>query len=558
MNSMTAIKNNKLNWPASRFLLVYSLLIALVFNFPFISRVYSAVAPQTVWEWLFVASAPVLLTSLIILLLSLLGGLFFPRVAIAISTVVSATLFYATVNYGVVFDLSMFENVMQTDSGEASAYLNSSLFIYLAVSCLIPLLIIARTELRGGFKHQLKGVLLVNAGALVCVVIVGALFYKDYATVGRNHKSLTKYLTPFAFYDAGRKYLRDHYFYPPLEFKVLDEQPMIAQQKTSAPRKLVIVVGETARAQNFALNNYPRPTTPNLERHEVVNFPQVISCGTATAVSVPCMFSRLDREEYDTRQAEAQDNVLDILKRAGSQVVWIDNNSSCKGVCKRVETIDYDPARDDKLCDGDYCFDEVLLPLLDNELTKHPNETQIIVLHMIGSHGPTYYRRYPAEFKRFTPDCPRSDIQNCSEEELLNTYDNTIAYTDFVLSEVIERLQNIPNSAMLYVSDHGESLGEKGMYLHGFPYSIAPEEQTHVPMVYWDQHLADQAYRDCATNVAEQPLSQDNVFDIILDLAHVDSTTYEAEMDVLNQCHQYADATLASGEGPILHPVLNK
>jgi len=147
-------------------------------------------------------------------------------------------------------------------------------------------------------------------------------------------------------------------------------------------------------------------------------------------------------------------------------VTWIDNNSSCKGVCKRVETIEFDPERDPSLCDGEFCLDQILLNELRSELQKKPDQNRVIVLHMIGSHGPTYYLRYPPEFAKFLPDCPRSDIQHCSEEQLINTYDNTIVYTDYIIGQVIEMISDVPDSSMLYVSDHGESLGENGLFLH--------------------------------------------------------------------------------------------
>ena len=267
-----------------------------------------------------------------------------------------------------------------------------------------------------------------------------------------------------------------------------------------------------------------------------MSFSHVESCGTATAVSVPCMFSRLSREEYESRVADKQDNALDIIQRAGVNVTWIDNNSSCKGVCKRVDTIEFDPKRDPSLCDGEFCFDQVLLNELRSELQKKPDQNRVIVLHMIGSHGPTYYLRYPPEFAKFLPDCPRSDIQHCSEEQLINTYDNTIVYTDYIIGQVIEMLSDVPDSSMLYVSDHGESLGENGLFLHGFPYSLAPEAQTHVPLVFWNSHFDNTQFKSCVEQRSQQPFSHDNVYDTLLGLTHTASRSYQSDMDIFQAC----------------------
>lgn len=525
-----------INPSSSQFVIYSSLIITLVFNYPFIAKVYASVLPNTLWEWAFFISVPTLLTLINMVFVSVFGAVFFPRLTIAITFIICALLFYAALVYGVIFDSSMLQNVMETNSGEAFSYLNMSFLVFFALLGLMPVFAVLNQEIKGRLSTRIKTLLLVNVLALVGIFLIAAFFYKDYAAVGRNNKGLVKQIIPYAFYDAGYKYLRDTYFYPPLPYRILDKHPVIKDAQHAQPQTLVVVVGETARADKFGSNGYYRDTTPNLQRLNVVSFGNVISCGTATAVSVPCMFSRLTRDKYDPRIASSQDNVLDIIHRAGAAVTWIDNNSSCKGVCSRVDSIAFDPQRDPTLCDGDFCLDEILVKLLQQNMQQHTENNRVFVLHMIGSHGPTYYRRYPENYARYHPDCPRSDIQNCKEQALINTYDNTILYTDYVLSNVVKLLENIPNSAMLYISDHGESLGEKGLYLHGFPYKLAPAEQTHIPMVYWDSKFSDAEYKSCVTQRASQAFSQDNLYDTLLGLTHVSSVTYQPKMDILSPC----------------------
>lgn len=250
---------------------------------------------------------------------------------------------------------------------------------------------------------------------------------------------------------------------------------------------LVLIVGETARAQNFSLYGYEKNTNPLLsENKEIITFKDVSSCGTATAISLPCMFSHLDKKQFNLTDANFTQNLLDIAKLAGYDVIWKDNDDGCKKVCNRVHKIDAKIGNKQPFCFGNYCHDDILLDGLNEEL-NNINKDTLIVLHTMGSHGPTYYKRYPEQFKKFTPTCDTANLQDCTQEQIINTYNNTIVYTDYIISSVIDILKNQKQleTAMLYVSDHGESLGENNIYLHGLPYAIAPKEQKQVPMILW-------------------------------------------------------------------------
>ena len=237
------------------------------------------------------------------------------------------------------------------------------------------------------------------------------------------------------------------------------------------PALVVLVVGETARAANFSLGGYPRETNPRLAELPIVYFDDVSACGTTTAVSVPCMFSPYGRKAYSDAKAKSHESLLDVLQRTGVSVLWRDNNSGCKGACERVPQHEGRALRHPDFCAGDACFDEVLLEGLPAWIDALAGDG-LVVLHQQGSHGPAYHERSPAAFKRFTPECADAAVESCSRESIVNAYDNTILYTDFVLSRLIALLEREAERfdvAMLYVSDHGESLGENGLYLHGLP-----------------------------------------------------------------------------------------
>ena len=276
----------------------------------------------------------------------------------------------------------------------------------------------------------------------------------------------------------------------------------------------------------------------------VTSFQDVTSCGTATALSVPCMFSSLKRENYDKQIAANQDNLLDILQRAGVDIFWKENDGGHKGVASRVKKEVIDRGSSHPLCNGKTCYDMVLLDNFSNNVASL-KDNRLIALHLIGSHGPTYYQRYPADFKVFMPDCPRSDIENCEVDEIVNTYDNTIFYTDYVISQTIEKLKTLEpefNTALFYISDHGESLGENGVFLHGIPYLFAPDTQKKVPLMTWFSECFSREKginTNCLTEKAKTgSYSQDNVFHSILGIMDVETSVYDQSLDIFSNCRQ--------------------
>ncbi|EGI73253.1 lipid A phosphoethanolamine transferase, associated with polymyxin resistance [Pseudoalteromonas distincta] len=432
----------------------------------------------------------------------------------------------------------MIQNTFETDSSEALSYLNPQLIGFLLLFCALPVFILSKVKIHFTRPHQeaiSRIKLIVACCSLIALVV--ANFYADYAATGRNNRILKKEIIPFQYLSSGYKYMRDQLLYTNIEFKNIDATPTLITPNTTSVT--VMVVGETARAENFAYQGYKRNTNPYTQKYNVTYFNNVASCGTATAVSVPCMFSLQTQDNFDRLAADNQQNLVDLAQQAGSDVLWVDNNSGCKNVCTRVVNIDI-PTTPSALCDGKYCFDEALLAPLKRKLANLNQANTVIVLHMMGSHGPTYFKRYPEKFKQFTPTCDRSDIQNCSLDELVNTYDNTIAYSDFVNAQVIEQLKALPNNIdkqFLYVSDHGESLGEAGAYLHGFPYSFAPSTQTHVPLYMWADEHNQRITNTCLANLDTRAArSHNNIFHTLLNLIGIKSKTYQASLDLLASC----------------------
>jgi lipid A ethanolaminephosphotransferase len=483
------------------------------------------------------------LTLLLLLFFTLFRLKYLFKAILILFLFAAAAIDYFMVNYGIVIDKGMLQNALETNPQEVFELLNWQMLWYLLLLGGIPAILLARTQINyKPFMHQLFSNL---SSLVVCTVLAASLgyfFYGDYTSIYRNNRQLRYLINPVNLVDSSISNLKH---------KLRGQHPLIpvgadatitANPNKSGKKNLtVLVLGETARAANFALDGYSRPTDPYLSRQKVLSFTNVHSCGTATAASVPCMFSNFGQDHYDPVKAQYTENVLDVLNHAGVKVLWRNNNDGCKGVCNRVASEDLSHLKLADLCKAGECYDEALLYQLQayvDKLTSHG----VIVLHQKGSHGPGYNLRHPARFKVFKPECEQANLNDCSRQEVINAYDNTIAYTDYFLAKVVEFLKKNSakyDTAMLYVSDHGESLGENNVYLHGLPYFIAPDEQKHVPLIAWfskdfiRHHQIDSA---CLRQHKDNPYSHDNLFHSLLGLMNVHTQVYNAKLDIFAAC----------------------
>lgn len=468
-----------------------------------------------------------------------------PVLILIVLTASAASYFIAA--YGIVIDRAMVQNVFETDVNEAVELFSWHLVLTVGVLGLLPSIVIARVQVR--FPQGLRGLLGragIVGGSLLVAALLLMVFFKSLAPAVREHRELRLLLTPTNTIQALHGYLRSKWSTPVVVAPLGRDAMKGAAWKGQRRRTVtVIVVGETARAMNFSLNGYQRETNPLLAREPgLINFSNVSSCGTATAVSVPCVFSALGRERYSESKASSQEGLLDVLAHAGFSVLWRDNNSGCKGVCARVAYQDLSqPGANPRFCEGEECHDERLLDGLP-ELIRNSRQDLVIVLHQKGSHGPAYARRYPQGFGRFGPVCDTNDFEKCSRESIVAAYDNTILYTDYFLSKTIDLLRDSAanagvDTAMLYFSDHGESLGENNLYLHGAPAMFAPAEQTRVPMMLWMSDQFSERFRidrNCLMARRGEPLSHDNVFHSVLGLLDMNTAVLNPKLDLFHAC----------------------
>ena len=458
---------------------------------------------------------------------------------------ISAGVAYFMGQYGVLIDAGMFRNFAETNATEVRDLLSLKLLAYILFLGVLPSWLLWKTPIiyRRWHRELLSKVLAGVASAAV-IGAVALVNYQGLSSLFRNHHELRLMVVPSNYIGASVGYLREQVKSASQPFVKVgeDAQRNPAWQTHGRKSLTVLVVGESARAENFGVLGYERDTTPKLNKEAgLIAFTDVHSCGTETAVSVPCMFSNMGRKNYDASTAKNEEGLLDVLKRAGLDVIWRDNQSGCKGTCDRVTVENVSNLKDPALCANSECRDEILLQGLQQFIDNLDKDT-VLVLHQMGSHGPEYFKRYPKEYERFTPVCESNALNNCSRESIVNGYDNTLVYTDHVLSSLIDVLrsnQEKVDTAMLYLSDHGESLGEYNLFLHGTPYMLAPEQQKHVAMLAWFSDSYQKSFSvdtHCLQQSREKPLSQDNLFHSMLGLLEVSSKVYNPDLDMFARC----------------------
>ncbi|MBS0898647.1 phosphoethanolamine transferase EptA [Pantoea dispersa] len=541
---------SKLQCHDNSFNLLAALFFAFVLNALFLLRAWEIIPYTRVHDYLFAASMPVVLVAAFYLFFSLLAWPWIRKPLLIVLILASAAANYFMHSFGTVIDTNMIENVFESNAQETGALMSRNYVIWMLLMGILPVALVCSVRIsnRQRWWWNLLQRLASALGAVLMILLMAVLFYKDYASLIRNNKGLVKMITPANIVSGTGHYVDQRYLQGSQALVKIGEDAKKGPLITAGPKKtlVVLVVGETARAENFSLGGYARDTNPQLKKQQVIYYPNASSCGTETAISVPCMFSNMPREHYDANLAHHQEGVLDVLAHAGISVLWRENDGGCKGACDRVPHTDMTQWQLPQYCHDGFCLDDVLLHRFDNYVDSLHNDG-IIVLHQMGSHGPAYFKRYPAAFQRFTPTCNSNQIQDCDHQALVNTYDNSLLYTDDMLSRTIDKLKGLSdrfNVALVYLSDHGESLGEHGMYLHGAPYLFSPSQQTHIPLLLWMSpgyaaayHIDQACLRQQA---AETAVSQDNLFHTVLGLFNIQTQQYQPQLDMIKSCQNRA------------------
>lgn len=486
-------------------------------------------------------------------------------ILIAILIISSFVTYFGNV-YDVVISKEMILNAFHTDYDESMDLLTGSLLISVFALGIIPSVFVWKIKIhKVSFLREIFTKLKHVLFTILAVLVLAMPFMKFHTIFIKEHKSIRVYVNPlYWMYSVGglaAESLKDTQD----TMQVVGQDAKISDGLRKKSKVVVMVVGEALRADRIPFNGYHRNTMPLMQKEEISNFPNMYSCGTSTHESVPCMFSIFDRKDYNRTRAEYTENIIDVLSHTGQiEVLWRENNSSSNKIADRVEYEVLGPkkghgkyhidcrdvdkkkfeivARKNRRHEHVECRDDMMLVKLDEYIRQHEGKDIFIVFHQIGSHGPAYYKRYPKRFEKYKPTCKTSMLNECTNEEVGNTYDNTVLYTDYFLSETINFLKKYNRShdvAMLYMSDHGESLGENGVYLHGMPYFMAPDAQKHIASFVWfGDGFKDRIDMSKLNSYRSEGFSHDNLPHTILGLFDVETKVYDQKKDILYRAQQ--------------------
>lgn len=436
-----------------------------------------------------------------------------------VSALGNSIAFYFVQTYNVILDRSMMGNVFNTRYSEASAYYDPKIFVYLVLFGIVPALVIYKIKIKQTKRRWLL------AGGSVALLVSALILYLNSFTwlwLDKNAKFLGGLSMPWSYsINAVRYELKKR--------RKSSKQKLLPDGKFTDEKKTVVllVIGESARADHFSLYGYAKPTNPELQKEDILALKNTFSTATYTTASVASILA------YDGSTSSDYEPLTNYLHRMGAYVEWRTKNWG--EPAQKVDRF-YQAGELKKDCKGEECdYDASLLVHLKRAILDAKSNKILIVLHTAGSHGPTYYQKYPPNFERFQPVCKTVDLKQCSKEELLNAYDNTILYTDHFLSQAIKKLKKLHIPAiMLYISDHGESLGEYNLYLHGTPYAIAPDYQKRVPFLIWEsrEFLKERGWKKPYVKKQEK-YGQYNIFHTVLDALSFKSPVYKKEWDLL-------------------------
>ncbi len=502
----------KKNIKISSFAFIISFVNLLLYHLPLFQFTTNNLDPKSLGGILIMVSLAILMLFLnaLIFYIGLFLSRFIGKFLLVMFANINAIALYFINTYSVMIDKTMIGNILNTNFEESSSFFSFGLIVYLVLLGIIPSILIIKTKVvRVKFKRFLTHIV------LIFVFIVSFIYVNssNWLWIDKHSKSLGAMVMPWSYIVNTSRF----FYHKSQENKqqILLPDATIKDTKKSIA---VLVIGESARRKNFSLYGYEKETNPLLSNIKNVHAYKATSCATYTTAGVKCIL------EY--KESNKLFEILpNYLFRNDVEVIWRTTNwgeptVKIENYQKRGEL--------EKQCQGDGCeYDEVLLSGLKEQILASKKNKILLVLHTSTSHGPTYYKKYPQKFNKFTPICKSVELGKCTQEELINAYDNTILYTDYILATLIGKLKQLDvySSAMFYVSDHGESLGENNLYMHGIPASIAPKEQLEIPFIVW---LSDNS-KELKNN---KELSQHHVFHSVLDFLAIESPIYDENMSI--------------------------
>ncbi|MFG6687201.1 phosphoethanolamine--lipid A transferase EptA [Mariniflexile sp. HNIBRBA6329] len=494
------------------FVLIASFVNFLLFHYPFFKYVFNTLDYKSFSGITIIVSLVIALLVVnafvlyLIFFLSRLVG----KILLIFFFIVNAIVAYFINTYQVIMDITMIGNILNTNYEEASSFFSFSLILYLFFLGLIPVFFIVKVKIaKGTVKRFLINFSLTLLFLVVFVFVNGG----NWRWIDKNSTKLGALAMPWSYMvNTSRFYIK--------KSKENEKEILLpdAKIKDNVKSVAVLVIGESARSENFSLYGYEKLTNPLLSKVENLHSFNATSCATYTTAGVKCILEH-------TNSNKLYEILPNYLYRNNVEVIWKTTNWGEPPV--HIKNF-FNKGDLKGACEGEICnYDEILLKGLKEQILASKKDKILIVLHTSTSHGPSYNTKYPPEFEKFSPVCKSVELGECTQEELINAYDNTIVYTDYILASLIEDLKELKeyNSTMLFVSDHGESLGENNLYMHGIPATFAPKEQLEIPFIVW---LSDGSKK----LKSNETLSQNHVFHSVLNFLAIESPIYDENMNI--------------------------
>lgn len=531
------IKNTMINLTFVKFIFLFSLFNIVVYGYPIITKA------NTFYHNFFITI--ILYSISYALLISAFSILIFKKsykIILSFIIIANSVIFHFMITYGIAFDANMFINATETNYNEAIEFINLKFILFVIILGILPAIFVYK-KINIEFPHYWKNKIILSITPLLLIFLMTLPCHLSERTLNfvRDNQRITSYIIPINYIEASIEFcfLKIKSYINSLNLISISDDATIEEKnynKNDKKNLIVFVMGESARAKNFSLNGYERNTNKFLDdyKEDIISFKNFESCGTFTALSLTCTFSHLPRKEFDYAKSFKYESLIDIFDKVGFDVAWRSNNGKCKGVCDRVKNSLVKSF-------GDNIYDDLLLKAFDMDLNRLTEKNNLIILHGRGSHGPLYYKRYPKEFEIYKPAC-NNELDKCSVEKIINAYDNSIYYTSYILKEIIDRLialSNEYNTMLIFMSDHGQSLGENGVFMHSAPFDTAPIDQKNPAFFIWlndDFANTFNIDKQCLISKINSNLSQDNIFHSMLGLFKIHSKYYDKNLDIFSDC----------------------
>lgn len=450
--------------------IILALYTTLAFHFPAFKAVINNIEGGWNGALIFVSVALLMVTlDFLFYYLLLYLGRGVGKFIIAFTFIADAVSLYFINTYEVWITDIMMGNVFNTNSSEAAGFVSISAFLYILFLGVPPCIFIYLKKIDySSFKR-----FMINIGvSILIILLVVVANMRNILWIDRNSTELGSLLMPWSYTINSVRYYNRVQKRAQEEIKLPD-----AKIATESKDVCILIIGESARRQNFSLYGYHRNTNPLLANDSVTCYIANAEATYTTEAVKAIIDHKSTGKLYEVLPNYLYRNGVDVTWRScnwGEPPLHIEKAYSLNKLAKKYP-------------EANAQYDGLLLEGLEQEIKNCENNKQLIVLHCSTSHGPTYNKKYPPEFEVFTPVCNTVEISTANQEELINAYDNTIVYTDYLVHSVIEILKKFPDKrcCMIFVSDHGESLGENNLYMHGMPMSLAPKEQYEIPFIVW-------------------------------------------------------------------------